>query len=72
MSEGARIYRSFGLKGSLKDGQEIAVKRLLGCCLEGEEKMLVYECMLNGSLDSFIFGMDTRNELYFKWLRLVS
>ncbi|KAG4920995.1 hypothetical protein JHK82_049932 [Glycine max] len=58
--------------GILKDGEEISVKRLLGCCLEGEEKMLVYEYMLNGSLDSFIFGMDIRDELYFKWLRLVS
>lgn len=30
--------------------------RLLGYCVEGEEKMLVYEYMANRSLDSFIFG----------------
>jgi hypothetical protein len=30
--------------------------RLFGCCVHGEEKMLVYEYMPNNSLDSFIFG----------------
>ena len=35
--------------------------KLLGCCIQEQEQMLVYEYMPNGSLDTFIFGMNPRS-----------
>lgn len=37
--------------------QHINVVKLLGYCIQGTERILVYEYMLNRSVDTFIFGM---------------
>ncbi|KAJ0733713.1 putative protein kinase RLK-Pelle-DLSV family [Helianthus annuus] len=37
--------------------------KLLGCCIEGDEVMLVYEYMPNKGLDSYIFDLTQREQL---------
>lgn len=39
--------------------------KVVGCCIEGDEKMLIYEYMLNKSLDSFLF--DTFSSKLLNW-----
>ncbi|CAL5205963.1 unnamed protein product [Lathyrus oleraceus] len=40
--------------------------RLLGFCLEGRERLLIYEFVLNKSLDYFIFDQAKRGQLYWE------
>nr|XP_004293003.2 PREDICTED: receptor-like serine/threonine-protein kinase SD1-8 isoform X1 [Fragaria vesca subsp. vesca] len=44
--------------------------RLLGCCIEAEESILIYEFMPNNSLNSFIF--DSSKHVLLDWERRMS
>ncbi|KAM6552005.1 hypothetical protein CsatB_001813 [Cannabis sativa] len=41
--------------------------KLIGCCIENEEKLLIYEFMLNKSLDTFIFDDRRRRSADLDW-----
>ncbi|KAG2625970.1 hypothetical protein PVAP13_3KG282227 [Panicum virgatum] len=71
------------LKNSKDDGQEfmnevasimqtshVNVVTLLGYCLQGSKRALIYEYMTNGSLERFTFGKSSKGEKSLSWEKL--
>jgi serine/threonine protein kinase len=45
--------------------------KLLGCCIEEEERTLVYEYMKNRSLNRYIFGKSITRMRIYCWTNLI-
>ena len=71
------------LKNSKDDGQEfmnevasimqtshVNVVTLLGYCLQGSKRALIYEYMTNGSLERIAFGKSSKGEKSLSWEKL--
>lgn len=41
--------------------------QLLGCCVEGSERLLVYEYLQNMSLHKILFGSGSKDSLLLEW-----
>jgi serine/threonine protein kinase len=71
------------LKDSKGDGEEfinevasisvtshVNVVKLLGFCLQGSKRALIYEYMPNGSLERFVFNSNQKSENTLSWEKL--
>ncbi|XP_057732852.1 LEAF RUST 10 DISEASE-RESISTANCE LOCUS RECEPTOR-LIKE PROTEIN KINASE-like 2.4 [Arachis stenosperma] len=52
---------------SISRTSHVNVVALLGFCLEGHKKVLIYEFMSNGSLDNFIYKKNPKNTPLLSW-----
>ncbi|XLU58354.1 hypothetical protein S245_053002 [Arachis hypogaea] len=52
---------------SISRTSHVNVVTLLGFCLEGHKKVLIYEFMSNGSLDNFIYKKEPKSSLFLSW-----
>ncbi|CAN6350285.1 unnamed protein product [Urochloa humidicola] len=55
---------------SIMRTSHINVVNLLGYCIEGSKRALIYEYMPNGSLERFAFGRSSQGESSLSWERL--
>ncbi|GKB32391.1 protein kinase-like domain, concanavalin A-like lectin/glucanase domain protein [Tanacetum coccineum] len=68
------------LKGDVKDfvnevasvgrTSHVNIVNLVGFCLEGRQRALIYEFMPNGSLENFIYGLGPSSNSHLGWKKL--